>query len=238
MKFLQKIRQADSYRDVIHIGNKLQEKEISKLGENGCILSNEEYDECKDFARKVADTQNENNFYGLEIRPIERIINDTITGKVGEFVVKKMMKKLANIDIELDMEIYEKGIGDSGDIEIKGKTIAVKASKMHSKWLLVESMKIDNMKEYFDYYILIGVSGKMGKILGIASKERFIKKAVKIEEGSFIPKTDTRLAVSNYALSVDDMSNDLLKLANGIIGIRRYPVTRRYPVRSLSEVYK
>jgi len=175
-------------------------------------LTAEEQKQCRDFAEESAKTQREYRSGGSQVRKIYLIISDTRRGKVAEVASKKFLEQSPlNIEaIELDFNIYPRGIWDDQDFIFNGKKVAIKSAKWFSRWLLLESKDI-NRGDLYDYYILVTVDKDFteGTLMGWASKDEILNdpKTLKLKRGKPIPRTETPLDADNHARHSNDLHN-------------------------------
>lgn len=140
-------------------------------------------------------------------RTPKKIYDDNLRGKLAELMV---FNSLSNIGYspEIDLDVYDLGIGDSFDIRVDNVNIDLKASTKAARCLMVEQSRYDYWKKYNkspDYLALISVdkgaddvwevNWKFGAPLGL-----FVSEAKLIDKGDMIPNTNTPLKASNYVL--------------------------------------
>ena len=77
-------------------------------------LTPEELDQCIDFARRSAPTQQKIEFGSHDTKPRDpkEVARDNLIGKIAEVAFSKMMKANYGLDIPLDFEIYPRGKWD------------------------------------------------------------------------------------------------------------------------------
>lgn len=177
-------------------------------------LDYKEFYVCKKFSIESAKTQREYRSGGSQFRTLKVIQNDTLIGKVGEFVVKKFLEQPPfNIKgIKLDFKLYARGKWDDADFFIGKMKFSVKSAKWFSRWLLLESKDI-NRRDLYDIYILVTIEKnyKTGTIRGFAYKNEVLnrEKALKLKKGDFIPGTHTSLDADNHAIHSKDLHNSI-----------------------------
>ena len=176
-------------------------------------ISDEEFKQCKEFAEKSAETQREHRSGGTMIRGTDKIVSDTLRGKMGEVGIKKFLEQAPmNVsDITLDFKVYPRGVWDEKDFEINGVTFSVKSSKHFSRYLLLEKKDISRGST-FDNYVLVLVNedARTVEVAGFASKkemETISTETLDLKKGQCIPNTQVPLDADNHARHKDDLHN-------------------------------
>ena len=118
----------------------------SSAPEVSCVnvsLDKDELLRCWDFSTQSALHQQAVNFGQLDgaDRPLRRIAENNMTGKIGELAVQKFLA-LKGIQTSLDFNIYERGQWDDNDIVYRGWAIDVKCTSCVSRNFLIEWHKL------------------------------------------------------------------------------------------------
>lgn len=177
-------------------------------------LTDEELAICKDFATKSARSQREYRSGGSQFRSFGMIKSDTLRGKVAEVIVKKFLEHppFNKKGIELDFEVYERGIWDDKDFSIDEKSFSIKSAKWFSNWLLLETKDI-NRGDLYDVYVFVTIERdfKSGTIKGFALKDEVLygPETLKLRKGENIPKTSTALDADNHAIHSDSLHSSI-----------------------------
>lgn len=182
-------------------------------------LSNDELKKCRDFSETSAKTQREYRSGGSVIRSVSSISSDTLRGKIGEMIVKMFLAQHPlNYNIDLDFDIYPRGVWDEMDFKANHLKVSIKSSKLFARWLLLEKKDIDR-GDIYDIYIFVSVDELKGygKIRGFAYKKDILEdsKTIVLKRKQCIPNTSTPLDADNYARKLDDLNNrneDWIKL--------------------------
>lgn len=103
---------------------------------------------------------------GIKDRKQYEIFYDTFQGKLAECAVANFLSPI-NPNIKLDFTEKKLGYWDQGDIDIFGKSIAIKSTKHFGNLLLLECADWNNNAEYipniqfskstFDYFIMVRI---------------------------------------------------------------------------------
>ena len=172
-----------------------------------------EYEKCKEFAEKSSSSQREHRSGGTMIRNNYQIFSDTLRGKMGEIATKNFLEQppLNFKEIELDFEIYPRGVWDREDFKIYDKRFSIKTAKDFSKYLLLETKDLERGDTY-DYYVLVLVNEKKrtAQIVGYIPKNEMqtvSEKTLDLKKGESIPKTGVTLDADNHARHKDDLLN-------------------------------
>lgn len=177
-------------------------------------LTDEELATCKDFASKSARSQREYRSGGSQFRSLGIIKSDTLRGKVAEVIVRKFLEQhpFNKRGIELDFEVYERGIWDDKDFNIDEKSFSIKSAKWFSNWLLLETKDI-NRGDLFDIYVFVTSEQdfKSGTIKGFALKDEVLNgpETLKLRKGENIPNTYTVLDADNHAIHSNNLHNSI-----------------------------
>ncbi|MBT6774493.1 hypothetical protein HOA91_03920 [Candidatus Woesearchaeota archaeon] len=182
-------------------------------------LTEEEFNRCYSFSKKSAKTQREYRSGGSQVRSVSLVENDTQRGKVAELIVVNFLKQPPfNIEnIDLDFEVYPRGVWDSQDFEINGKKMSIKSAKWFSNWLLLETKDIQR-GDLYDYYIFVTINKnlKSGEVQGFATKDEILNdvNTLKLTKGQNIPNTETILDADNHARKKNYLHNSEEKWIN------------------------
>jgi len=162
---------------------------------------------CRDFAEESAKTQRDFRSGGTLRRSMDKMIGDIERGKLAEAVVQRFLES-HGIKIDLDFDIYPRGIWDDGDFTLKGMKFSIKASKAYAKWLLLESKDIER-NYLFDYYIFVNVDKNLegGIVRGYATMKDVLG-FTKLKKGDFLPNTNTVLDADNHGREVKYLSQN------------------------------
>ncbi len=173
-------------------------------------LSESEYEQCRNFAKKSSPTQRESRSGGTQIRDVGMIFYDTLRGKLGEFIIKKFLKELYGLSVELDMGVYPRGEWDDSDIKINNKHLSIKTAKWFSNWLMIEKKDIAR-GDLYDYYIFVTIDKSMhsGDIRGFATQKEILDDPDTniVAKGELIPRTQTVLDADNYLRHASKLHN-------------------------------
>ena len=120
-----------------------------------------EYEKCNRFAEKSSSSQREHRSGGTMRRNKKEIFSDTLRGKMGEIAIKKFLGQhpFNFEEIELDFEIYPRGVWDREDFKISDKRFSIKTANPFSRYLLLETKDLERGDTY-DYYVLVLVNEK------------------------------------------------------------------------------
>ena len=172
-----------------------------------------EYEKCKEFAEKSSSSQREHRSGGTMIRNNNQIFSDTLRGKMGEIAIKKFLEQhpFNFEEIELDFEIYPRGVWDREDFKISDKRFSIKTAKHFSRYLLLETKDLERGDTY-DYYVLVLVNEKKrtAQIAGYIPKNEMqtvSKKTFDLKKGECIPDTSVPLDADNHARHKNDLFN-------------------------------
>lgn len=99
-------------------------------------------DRAKDFARQVLATQDKRDFATAITRTEQKILEDTVAGKLAEMAVQVYFARKYDWHVELDFDIYEGG-DDGYDFKPSKLRVDVKATQRNSMWLLDFQYKAD-----------------------------------------------------------------------------------------------
>ena len=208
-------------------------------------LTPEELDQCIDFARRSAPTQQKIEFGSHDTKPRDpkEVARDNLIGKIAEVAFSKMMKANYGLDIPLYFEIYPRGKWDQQDALIHGWRIDVKGTRKGGRWMLVEWNKL-NFRQREDrlshVYVMFSVdwdraadqptgrasyegAASLNKLRADCQTTRVLRK------GEPIPGTHAILQADNYGI----LFRDLYKHLNHLV---KY-LQENEPPHSLTENY-
>ena len=208
-------------------------------------LTPEELEQCIDFARRSAPTQQKIEFGSHDTKPRDskEVARDNLIGKIAEVAFSKMMKANYGLDIPLDFEIYPRGQWDKQDAIIHGWRIDVKGTRKGGRWMLVEWNKLNfrQREERLSHvYAMFSVdwdrsadqptgrasyegAASLNKLRADCQTTRVLRK------GEPIPGTHAILQADNYGI----LFRDLYKHLNHLV---QY-LQENEPPRSLTENY-
>lgn len=108
-------------------------------------ISQDELNQCVRFAGFAAAHQQKIEFGQQDTaeRDIPAMIVDTAIGKIAEAAFSRYCRQKYHISVDLDYNIYERGLWDQQDAVINGWRFDIKASKTGSRWLLIDWNKLD-----------------------------------------------------------------------------------------------
>ena len=159
-------------------GKKLRE-------ENTVILSMTEYEECFEFAIKMAYSTRASHGTGIRgVRSEMQMSDDFILGILAEHGVKKFLKDKYGTEIELDMEVHPDHITPQDIQRIKKSdawqdsriTVAVKSSKVKSCYNIIPPIEYENADRRSDVYIFVRVGLPSDHLFRILRSHSFFKK--------------------------------------------------------------
>lgn len=154
-------------------------------------------------------------------RSYEKLLMDNYKGKIAEiFMVNQLGRH--GVFAEIDMGIYDEGVGDCGDIVVDGKILDVKASSPNARHLMVERDRVrgwETSGSRPDFLCLVGVSDDSVCVYKVGcSYPRFMSKAGLFNRGECIPDTNCVLKADNLIMLVSDGSSDIADLAMAMRG--------------------
>lgn len=187
----------------------------------------QELEQCIDFARRSAPTQQDIEFGQHDVVPrsVDEVSRDTIIGKIAEVAFAKIMHENYGIDIELDFEVYPRGQYDAQDAVVNDWRIDVKGTRQGGHYLLVEWNKLDfrqQEKRLSHVYVMFSVGWDRERDL----PNRYVKYAGAItlralnnnndwidtkilRKGECIPGTNARLQADNYGIEFNELNKNL-----------------------------
>ena len=190
-------------------------------------ITEQELEQCIDFARRSAPTQQDIEFGQHDVVPrsVDEVSRDTIIGKIAEVAFAKIMHENYGIDIELDFEVYPRGQYDAQDAVVNDWRIDVKGTRQGGHYLLVEWNKLDfrqQEKRLSHVYVMFSVGWDRERDL----PNRYVKYAGAItlralnnnndwidtkilRKGECIPGTNARLQADNYGIEFNELNKNL-----------------------------
>lgn len=204
-------------------------------------LTDKDFKKCVDFSYRSAESQQSIEFgnHRTKARTTAELARDNLIGKLAEVAFSYVLHRTYGIQIDLDFNIYPRGIWDSDDLTLFGQPIDVKATRSGGRWLLVELNKLEFRKkenklpfaflfavtawnrdrdEYTGEVTLAGYS----LLEQICHPDRIgvrnptlcegIPYTQFLREGDLIPGTNTRLQATNCARPVSQIERDWDKL--------------------------
>ena len=169
---------------------------------------------------------------GLEVRNQNQLFENTLQGKLSEFILYEYFKFNNFVSTQPDLKTFRKGIWDNGDLTVDGKNINVKSIKNFSSLLLLELKdwtqeaiyKPNNQK--YDFFFLVRLSipfrefkeyselsadALIGKIYfdipGYISNAMMVKAIENnhiIKQGNFLNSLKTKIDADNYYIHAND----------------------------------
>lgn len=195
-------------------------------------ITEQELEQCIDFARRSAPTQQDIEFGQHDVVPrsVDEVSRDTIIGKIAEVAFAKIMHENYGIDIELDFEVYPRGQYDAQDAVVNDWRIDVKGTRQGGHYLLVEWNKLDfrqQEKRLSHVYVMFSVGWDRERDL----PNRYVKYAGAItlralnnnndwidtkilRKGECIPGTNARLQADNYGIEFNELNKNLYGLVH------------------------
>lgn len=149
------------------------------------LLSIKEYEECFEFAIKMAYSTKASHGTGIRgARSEVQMADDFILGILAEHGLKKFLKDKFNTGIKLDMEVHPDHItpqdidkvienGKERDPKIK---VAVKSSKIKSCYNVIAPLEYENENRKSDIYIFARVGLPSDHLFRILREHSFFKK--------------------------------------------------------------
>jgi len=170
------------------------------------------------FAKKIVGNIDQRDFMdGRNTeRSSEKLFEDSAKGKKAEIFIYDVLGD-NQIQASIDFDIYDKGIGDDGDLVANEKAIDVKASSPRAKCLLVEKKRMDlweKVGKVPDCLCMVAVNGDFCTYIFGCSFKTFKRDAILLKRGDCIPNTNVPLKADNYVIRRDQCStniNDLVE---------------------------
>ena len=194
------------------------------IDEKNILLTEEEMQRCREFARISARSQQAIEFgqHTTKARSEREIARDNLIGKIAETAFSKMLKENYGIDVPLDFNYYPRGKWDSQDAEINGWRIDIKATREGGRWMLIEWNKLnfrqrDNDLSHLFMMFTVGWNRQTDQPTGTAAYEgavslgklrRSCPTTHELRKGSNIPGTSMRLQADNYGIRFSDLYKD------------------------------
>lgn len=194
---------------------------------NNIEITEKELEDCIDFAKKSAPTQQDIEFgqHDTEARPVKEISKDTLIGKIAEVAFSKIMHENYGLDIKLDFNVYPRGQYDAQDAVVNDWRIDVKGTKQGGHYLLVEWNKLDFRQienRLSHVYTMFSVGwdkktdspNRIVKYAGAVTLRALCENPDWIDtktlrKGEYIPGTKKRLQADNYGIEFADLNQNL-----------------------------
>lgn len=214
------------------------------------MLTASEIEKCKSFASEAALTQQAIEFGQHDTKPRspEESARDILIGKMAEVAVAKMLEKDYGIKVELDFNIYPKGVWDNNDFSINGWSIDVKSTRVGS-WFLIEWNKLHfrsvgrDLPDGFiscrsDWDMTADKPKGRVDIEGFVKTQDILNKRVNVAElkkGTKLPNTEKILQADNYGIKISDLPNDWDAIVANELGktcpFKKTEIYKRKPAR-------
>ena len=197
------------------------------INPNNFRITEQELEQCIDFARRSAPTQQDIEFGQHDVVPrsVDEVSRDTLIGKIAEVAFAKIMHENYGIDIELDFDIYPRGQYDDQDAIVNGWRIDIKGTRQGGHYLLVEWNKLDFRQlenRLSDVYAMFSVGWDRERDL----PNRYVKYAGAVtlralnrnvdwidtqilRKGECIPGTNAHLQADNYGIEFSKLNKNL-----------------------------
>lgn len=172
-------------KDDLVFWNKLKKERTIELALN-------EYEECFEFAIKMAYSTNASHGTGIRgTRSEVQMADDFILGILAEQGVKKLLKKNFNFNIKLDMAVHPgritpqdfDGIYENGILRNAKLGVAIKSSKIKSCFNIVPPLEYENADRKSDVYIFVRVGLPSDHLFRILRDHSFFKKVKDFLDG-------------------------------------------------------
>lgn len=214
---------------------------------NDVVITEEELEQCIDFSKKSAPTQQDIEFGQKDIkaRSVSEVSRDTLIGKIAEVAFSKIMQENYGIKIALDFEIYPRGQYDAQDAKVNDWCIDVKGTRQGGRFLLVEWNKLDFRQvenRLSHVYAMFSVGwdrnadwpnrhvSYAGAVTLRALADRVgYSETMTLRKYDCIPGTTTPLQADNYGIKFDKLNKNL----DGLVQTMR----RRKPDQSVVDNY-
>lgn len=186
-------------------------------------LSQNELHKCIRFAGLAATQQQRIEFgqHDTAERDIPAMIVDIAIGKIAEAAFSKYCQQKHDISVELDYDVYERGLWDQQDAVINDWMFDIKASKSGSRWLLIDWNKLDFRHQegkLAHIYVMATVewlrtgwlgrpTGKVFFQGGISFKKLNHTDGSVLRKGDYLPGTRTRLQADNYGYRFNELAD-------------------------------
>lgn len=147
-------------------------------------LSLKEYEECFEFAIKMAYSRKPSHGTGIRgVRSEVQMADDFILGILAEHGVRKFLKEKFNVEIELDLDVHPDhitpqdfaGIYENGELRDIQMGIAIKSSKLKSCFNIIPPIEYENEKRKSDVYIFVRVGLPSDHLFRILREHSFFK---------------------------------------------------------------
>ena len=164
----------------------LRNKRIVKLN-----LS--EYEECFEFAIKMAYSGNSSRGTGIRgVRSEMQVADDFILGILAEYGIKKFLKDKFEAVIKLDMDVHPEritpqdfeGIYENGNLRESNMDVAVKSSKWKNCFNIIAPIEYENNNRKSDVYIFVRVGLPSDHLFRILRGHSFFERVKNFLENS------------------------------------------------------
>lgn len=152
--------------------------------ERTIILSRKEYEECFEFAIKMAYGSKTSHGTGIRgVRSEVQMADDFILGILAELGVKKFLREKFGIKIKLDTEVHPGkiteqdiiGISENNEVRKPKIDIAIKSSKTKSCFNVIPPLEYENQERKSDAYIFVRVGLPSDHLFRILKNHSFFK---------------------------------------------------------------
>ena len=191
---------------------------------NNILLTEEELELCRAFARNSAGSQQDIEYGERTTRPRSRaeMARDDLIGKIAEVAFAKMMGENYGIPIQLDFNCYPRGAWDDQDAQVNGWRVDVKGTRSGGQWLLIEWNKLDfrqreNKLSHVYVLFTVGWDRTADQPTGTARYEGFVTLSrlgqgvlhtQVLPRGSRLPGKDLILQADNYGIRMEHLFRD------------------------------
>lgn len=197
------------------------------INPNNFRITEQELEQCIDFARRSAPTQQDIEFGQHDIVPrsVDEVSRDTLIGKIAEVAFAKIMHENYGIDLELDFDVYPRGRYDAQDAVVNGWRIDIKGTRQGGHYLLVEWNKLDFRQlenKLSHVYVMFSVGwdrerdlpNRYVKYAGAVTLRALNKNVDWIDtqilrKGECIPGTSAHLQADNYGIEFNKLNKNL-----------------------------
>lgn len=197
-------------------------------------LTNTELQMCIDFSRNSAPTQQDIEFGQSDTVPRSNaeIGRNTLIGKIAEVAFSKLIEKYG-IHIDLDWNIYNRGVYDDQDADINGWKVDVKGTREGGHYMLIEHNKLNfrlNEGKLSHIYAMFSVGWNRKNDLptgtatyvGAATLQYMrdtFPKTIVLKKGELLPGTryPIHLQADNFAINFDNLD----KRIDGLVSLLR-----------------
>lgn len=161
----------------------------------------------------------------IAARPVAEVSRDTLIGKIAEVAFSKLMRENYGIIIDLDFNVYPRGIYDAQDATVNDWRIDVKGTRQGGHYLLVEWNKLDfrqveNRLSHVYTMFSVGWDRDADLPTGIAKYAGAVTiralsdnpgyiNTLTLRKGELLPGTRMRLQADNYGIEFNDLNRNL-----------------------------